>query len=71
MDNWNEGLSLETEKYLCKLHRLNAYDLLKLEKQKEVELGLADANENYDLSFDIESDLSWIRLVLLTRGKLN
>jgi len=71
MDNWNEDLSLETEKYLCKLHRLNAYDLLKLEKQKEVELGLADANENYDLSFDIESDLSWIRIVLLTRSKLN
>ena len=71
MDNWNEGLSLETEKYLCKLHRLNAYDLLKLEKQKEVELGLADANENYDLSFDIESDLSWIRIVLFTRSKLN
>ena len=47
MDNF-ENLSLETEKYLCKLHRLNAYDLLKLEKQKEVELGLADANGNYD-----------------------
>ena len=44
MDNF-ENLSLETEKYLCKLHRLNAYDLLKLEKQKEVELGLADAME--------------------------
>lgn len=71
MNNWNEDLSLETEKYLCKLHRLNAYDLLKLEKQKEVELGLADANENHDLSFDIESDLSWIRIVLLTRSKLN
>ena len=53
MNNWDENLPLETEKYLCKLHRLNAYDLLKLEKQKEVELGLADANENYDLSFDI------------------
>ena len=71
MDNWNEDLSLETEKYLCKLHKLNAFDLLKLEKQKEVELGLADANENHDLSFDIESDLSWIRIVLLTRSKLN
>tara|TARA_Y100001972_G_scaffold15717_1_gene16644 strand:- start:1413 stop:1628 length:216 start_codon:yes stop_codon:yes gene_type:complete len=71
MNNWDENLPLETEKYLCKLHRLNAYDLLKLEKQKEVELGLADANENYDLSFDIESDLSWIRIVLLTRSKLN
>ena len=45
--------------------------MLKLEKQKEVELGLADANENHDLSFDIESDLSWIRIVLFTRGKLN
>ena len=70
MDNF-ENLSLETEKYLCKLHRLNAYDLLKLEKQKEVELGLADANENYNLLFNIESDLNWIRTVLLTRSRLN
>jgi hypothetical protein len=30
---------LNQEKYLCKLHRLNALDLLKLEKQKEFEWG--------------------------------
>jgi hypothetical protein len=62
---------LNQEKYLCKLHRLNALDLLKLEKQKEFEWGIADANNNEDESFEIESQLGWIRIVLLTRSKLN
>lgn len=62
---------LEQEKYLCKLHRLNAFDLLKLEKQKEFEWGIADANGNEDKTFEVESKLGWIRIVLLTRSKLN
>jgi hypothetical protein len=62
---------LDQEKYLCKLHRLNAFDLLELEKQKEFEWGIADANSNEDEIFEIESKLGWIRIVLLTRSKLN
>ena len=37
-----EGLSLEDEKYLNMVNKLNALDLIELEKKKEVELGLAD-----------------------------
>ncbi len=70
MDNF-KCLSLEQEKYLCMLHRLNAYDLLKLEKQKEVELGIADANGDSKLIDDIENKLDWIRIVLITRSKLS
>ena len=62
---------IEQEKYLCKLHKLNALDLLKLEKQKEVDWGLADADGDIDLLWEIESKLEWIRVVLLTRSKLN
>jgi len=53
------------------LHRLNAYDLLKLEKQKEVELGIADANSDSKLINYIENKLDWIRIVLITRSKLS
>ena len=70
MNNF-ENLSLEAEKYLCKLHRLNAFDLLKLEKQKEVALGIADANSDSKLIKDIENKLDWIRIVLITRSKLS
>jgi hypothetical protein len=62
---------IEQEKYLCKLHRLNAFDLLKLEKNKELEWGIADAYNNSEKLFEIESKLEWIRVVLLTRSKLN
>jgi len=62
---------IEQEKYLCKLHKLNALDLIKLEKQKEVDWGLADVDGDIDLIWEIESKLEWIRVVLLTRSKLN
>lgn len=62
---------IEQEKYLCKLHRLNAFDLLKLEKQKELEWGIADADGDWEQMLKVESKLEWIRVVLLTRGKLN
>jgi hypothetical protein len=62
---------IEHEKYLCKLHRLNAFDLLKLEKQKEFEWGIADSDGDLELIEEIERKLEWIRVVLLTRGKLN
>ena len=70
MENF-EYLSLEQEKYLCKLHRLNAYSLLKLEKAKEVELGIADANGDSELIDDIENQLDWIRIELTIRAKLS
>jgi hypothetical protein len=45
--------------------------LLKLEKAKEVELGIADANRDSELIDDIESQLDWIRIVLTIRAKLS
>ncbi len=62
---------IEQEKYLCKLHRLNSFELLKLEKNKELEWGIADACNNSEKLFEVESKLEWIRVVLLTRSKLN
>ncbi len=70
MENF-EYLSLEQEQYLCKLHKLNAYSLLKLEKAKKVKLGIADANGDSELIDDIESQLDWIRIVLTIRAKLS
>ena len=62
---------LEQEKYLCKLHRLNALDLIELEKEYELKWGIADAGNNIEVREDLDSKLEWIRVVLLTRSKLN
>ena len=37
-------LSLEQEKYLCMLNRLDAFKLIKLEQSKQVQMGLSDIN---------------------------
>ena len=34
-------LSLEQEKYLCMLNRLDAFRLIKLEQSKQVQIGLS------------------------------
>ena len=59
-----EGLSLEDEKYLNMINKLNALDLIKLEKQKEIELGLADANMDFKLLQLCEKQLVIIDTVL-------
>ena len=39
-------LSLEQEKYLCMLNRLDAFKLIKLEQSKQVQLGLSNVNDD-------------------------
>tara|TARA_R100001129_G_scaffold72328_1_gene49337 strand:- start:67 stop:303 length:237 start_codon:yes stop_codon:yes gene_type:complete len=63
--------SIEDEKYLCSLNRLNGQDLIKLEKLKQVELGLADANCDYRLQHDVEKQLIIIDTVLQVRALSN
>lgn len=66
-----EGLSLEDEKYLNMINKLNALDLIKLEKQKEIELGLADANMDFKLLQLCEKQLVIIDTVLTVRAMRN
>jgi|TARA_R110000751_G_scaffold174947_1_gene281212 hypothetical protein len=66
-----EGLSLEDEKYLNMVNKLNALDLIKLEKSKEVELGLADSNFDYILLNLCEKQLTIIDTVLQVRALKN
>ena len=63
--------SIEDEKYLCSLNRLNGKDLIKLEKLKQVELGLANANDDYRLQHDVEKQLIIIDTVLQVRALNN
>ena len=46
MDN-KMKLSLEQEKYLCMLNRLDAFKLIKLEQSKQVQIGLSNVNDNF------------------------
>ena len=66
-----EGLSLEDEKYLNMVNKLNALDLIILEKSKEVELGLADSNFDYILLNLCEKQLTIIDTVLQVRALKN
>tara|TARA_Y100000593_G_C4094038_1_gene229927 strand:+ start:102 stop:338 length:237 start_codon:yes stop_codon:yes gene_type:complete len=63
--------SIEDEKYLCSLNRLNGEDLIKLEKLKQVELGLANSNDDYRLQHDVEKQLIIIDTVLQARALSN
>ena len=64
-----EGLSLEDEKYLNMVNKLNVLDLIKLEKSKE--LGLADSNFDYILLNLCEKQLTIIDTVLQVRALKN
>lgn len=63
--------SIEDEKYLCMLNRLNGKDLIKLEKLKQIELGLSDVNTDYRLKYDVEKQLIIIDTVLQVRALNN
>jgi hypothetical protein len=66
-----KGLSLEDEKYLNMINRLNAQDLISLNKSKEVELGLADCNMDYLSILECEKKLTMIDAVLQVRSLKN
>ena len=71
-------LSLKQEKYLCMLNRLDAFSLIKLEQQKQVQAGLlhykSDLNpQNFDFmkAIEMEKQLQMIDTVLRVRELSN
>jgi len=71
-------LSLKQEKYLCMLNRLDAFKLIKLEQQKQVQKGLitykSDFNpKNFDFlkAMECENQLEMIDAVLRVRAASN
>ena len=71
-------LSLEQEKYLCYLNRLDAFKLIKLEQSKQVQKGLitykSDFNpQNFDFlkAIECEIQLEMIDIVLRIRAISN
>ena len=71
-------LSLKQEKYLCMLNRLDAFRLIKLEQQKQVQKGLitykSDFNpQNFDFlkAIECENQLEMIDAVLRVRALSN
>jgi hypothetical protein len=64
-------LSLKEEKYLGKINRLNALDLIKFNRKKEVEAGIADANDDYTLYDDLKKELAIIETSIEVRMFLN
>ena len=69
--NNTRSLSLEQEKYLCMLNRLDAISLIKLEKNKQIEIGLANANSDFLKLIDCEKQLKMIDTVLQIRSLKN
>ena len=71
-------LSLKQEKYLCMLNHLDAFRLIKLEQQKQVQKGLitykSDLNpQNFDFlkAIECENQLEMIDTVLRVRAISN
>ena len=71
-------LSLKQEKYLCMLNRLDAFKLIKLEQQKQVQTGLINYKsditpQNFDFlkAMECENQLEMIDTVLQVRALNN
>ena len=64
-------LSLKQEKYLCYLNRLDAFSLIKLEQQKQVQKGLSDVNFDFLTILECENQLEMIDAVLQVRAMSN
>jgi len=66
-----KGLSLEDEKYLNMINKLNAQDLISLNKSKEEELDLADSDMDYKSILECEKKIAMIDAVLQARALKN
>ena len=64
-------LRLKQEKYLCYLNRLDAFSLIKLEQQKQVQKGLSDVNFDFLTILECENQLEMIDAVLQVRAISN
>ena len=64
-------LSLKQEKYLCMLNHLDAMSLIKLENQKQIQMGLSDVNFDFLTLLECENQLELIDAVLRVRALSN
>ena len=64
-------LSLEQEKYLCMLNRLDAFKLIKFEQSKQVQMGLSNVNDDFLKLIECEDQLEMIDTVLQVRALSN
>ena len=64
-------LSLKQEKYLNMLNRLDAFSLIKLEQQKQVQKGLSDVNFDFLTLLECDNQLEMINTVLQVRALSN
>ena len=64
-------LSLKQEKYLNMLNRLDAFSLIKLEQQKQVQKGLSDVNFDFLTLLECDNQLEMIDAVLRVRALSN
>ena len=64
-------LSLKQEKYLCMLNRLDAFSLIKLEQQKQVQKRLSDVNFDFLTLLECDNQLEMIDAVLRVRALSN
>ena len=64
-------LNLKQEKYLNMLNRLDAFSLIKLEKQKQVQKGLSDADFDLLTLLECDNQLEMINTVLQVRALSN
>ena len=63
--------SLEDEKYLCKLNKMNAFDLFKLQKKENMKLEESISHGDFILYKLIEHDYDMIEYVILKRMARN
>jgi hypothetical protein len=62
-----DRLSIEDEKYLCKLNKMNAFDLFKTQKKEELKMKEANDHGDFILFKIMERQYQMIEYVILNR----
>ena len=62
-----DRLSIEDEKYLCKLNKMNAFDLFKTQKKEELKMEEANNHGDFILFKIMERQYQMIEYVILNR----
>jgi|3_EtaG_2_1085321.scaffolds.fasta_scaffold54133_2 vacuolar-type H+-ATPase subunit B/Vma2 len=62
-----DRLSIEDEKYLCKLNKMNAFDLFKTQKKEELKMEEANDHGDFILFKIMERQYQMIEYVILNR----
>ena len=63
--------TIEDEKYLCKLNRMNSYRLFEEQKKRQTEMGIADANADYKLVKLVERQCIMVEAIIVSRMQKN